>query len=286
MTLLLQLRSFDFVVSALFLFRLVPYYDDADVMNQASSLLIRGGDHASLSWDPSQLLPAAPANKFTLNIVMYSLPNPQTDSPSLWSNSSALALNIQNLGSVDVEIPTEQLSPLTDPGSQSPYSLVMFKVVFVPSPSSSDKYISSLGEASQSATTSAGLWSNIFFLVVRDESDYCDSWSTANDGDPSSYSPLLSGDCEGCVPSCPCNELQASLPNSGFVSMETSPGMSVLNRYLFPDSSACFTSAEPRFARLHRLPCNPQIHVVQNQIWCYNCSERNVLAADIVYYGT
>ena len=218
-------------------------------MKSDTNLLVQGGDTVSLTWNPAHLLSFAPANSFTVNVVMYLLLDPQDDGPSHWTNTTTLLSDVSNLGTASLEVPANPLLPLTDPQEQSPYALLMFKLVFIPLLSSSNKYVAGLSSIDFYDTSeAAGLWSNVMFRTVREDEGYCSGWSSIEGG--GSFVPFVAGDCDGCVSSCPCNMLQASTPNSGFVSLATSEGSTVLGQFLHPQASACYASMETRYSNL------------------------------------
>ena len=205
----------------------------------------------TLTWNSTQLLPMAPSNNLTVEIMMYQLPDPHEDSPTYWSLAinGTLLSSKDNSGSATVELPPNSILPLSDPLEQSPYTLTLFKLVFVPSASSTNKYISGLSDLYLSGGgghTPSSLWSHLMFLQEREDSNYCTRWSSEGDEGGGAFSPYPSGNCVNCVPSCPCNTQQASLPNSGFLSIDA-PGLTTLNRFLHPESSSCFTSIETRY---------------------------------------
>lgn len=212
---------------------IVPYRDGANVMNTNDNLLLRNGSSFTLLWDPSQLLPAAPTNSYLINVALYQLITPMDDSPAYWSNGTTVSSEVFNEGQTTIDILTGPLLPSVD--STSPYEIVLFKLIFVPTISSSNKYITGLSSIVNIYDTdeSAGLWSHPMVLVVRDDQEYCDHWVN---------SAMHGAVCDECLPSCPCNVMQAMVPNSGFMLTSSTPGAGILNRFLHPQAKACFTS--------------------------------------------
>ena len=102
----------------------------------------------------------------------------------------------------------------------------------------------------QETSEQPGLYSHVMFLQVREEEGYCNEWNHTVSVLGDTLSAMLSDGCEDCFPSCPCNEEQAGIPNSGFVSLAISPGMSIVNQFLYPDATVCYTSVQSRHVNI------------------------------------
>ena len=102
----------------------------------------------------------------------------------------------------------------------------------------------------QETSEQPGLYSHVMFLQVREEEGYCEEWNHTVSVWGDTLPAMLSDGCEDCFPSCPCNEEQAGIPNSGFVSLAISPGMSIVNQFLYPDATVCYTSVQSRHVNI------------------------------------
>ncbi len=207
-------------------------------MKSDTNLIIRDGDTVTLNWNPIHYFPTAPTQDFTVNIIMYYLPDAQNDSPSHWySTATVLLTNTPNDGVATVNIPVKPHPSVMN--QSSPYTLLLFKAEFVPASFSSNKYISSLLNFESQVET----WSNVMIYVVKNDSNYCSEW--INDDNNNEDECVFMSD-DDCVSSCPCNFAQATIPNSGFVAITTSPGLAALYHFLHPQSLTCFASVETR----------------------------------------
>ena len=217
-----------------------PHYELADVTTTTNDLLIKNGDIVTLNWISNSFFPQASDDAITVDIVMYKL----TVHSNMLSNiNGVLSANIENTGSTSVNITNTDLESLNVNYFTSPYSVVMMKVV-VHSSTSFDNYWKALLDLQSSDYSEmAGRWTHVLFIkdkTVND--DYCKTWSMSD----SMYFNFLepgNGNCEDCISACPCNVLQAELPNSGF-EQTTGTGLRIIDQFIHTGASVCYTSSE------------------------------------------
>ena len=184
--------------------------------------LVQANISVLLQWHSDSIFPLAPTNSYTVDIEVHRL-------HSSWN--TILLPDQNNTGSVNVTISSE--APNT-------FIPIAFKVVANVSQSSEDdSYVMALKEIynSQSGniSTTAGRWSHVIvWRATSINNTYCNNWKKS---DPWGDVNVVGGE----FPACPCNVLQAELPNSNFKQNE-SPGRRLLDQFLHSNISRCYVS--------------------------------------------
>lgn len=202
------------------------FTDLADVLMVTNDyqFLIQTNISVLLQWDSDSIFPLAPTNSYTVDIEVHGL-------HSSWN--TILLPDQNNTGSVNITISSEAPAP-------NNFIPIAFKVVANVSQSSeNDSYVMALKEIYNSQngnmSTIAGRWSHVIvWRTTSINNTYCNSWKNSD----------LWGDANiigGEFPACPCNVLQAELPNSNF-ERNISPGRRLLDQFLHNNISRCYVS--------------------------------------------
>ena len=155
--------------------------------------------------------------------------------------------NLSNDGSASIRIPSIESSSTFNELNSS-YSLIVIQVVVnTYSTNSNNQYWKALKELQQTTDTHAavGRWTHVLFrrhvrlsrrVQARGFSDnvLCSNWLSSN---RSHFSLDFTNDLDPC----PCNRLQAQLPQSGFTQRIT-PGKKIIDQFLFGSTTTCYES--------------------------------------------
>ena len=221
-----------------------PYYEVADVTTATNDLLIKNGDTVTLNWISNSFFPQASNNAITVDVVMYKLlVHPHPYNIILSKNNSLLSTNVENTGSTSVNITDIAPESLNGNYFTSPYSVLMMKVVVNSSTSFNNYWKALLTLQSSVNNEVAGRWTHVLFIKDKTvDDDYCKTWSMSDSFFFKFLEPGNSS-CEDCISACPCNVLQAELPNSGF-EQTTGTGLRIIDKFIHTGASVCYTSSE------------------------------------------
>ena len=155
--------------------------------------------------------------------------------------------NLSNDGSASIRIPSIESSSTFNEFNSS-YSLIVIQVAVNTSSTSNNQYWKALKALEQTTDThfTVGRSTHVLFrrhvilssrvLAARGDSDdvLCSNWLSS---DRSHFSLDFTNDLDPC----PCNRLQAQLPQSGFTQRIT-PGKKIIDQFLFGSNTACYES--------------------------------------------
>ena len=153
--------------------------------------------------------------------------------------------NLSNDGSASIRIPPI-VSSSTFNEFNSSYSLIVIQIAVSTSSASNNQYWKALKELQTTDTRfTVGRWTHVLFRrhvrlnrLQRAQSDsdnvLCSNWLSS---DRSHFSLDFTNDLDPC----PCNRLQAQLPQSGFTQRIT-PGKKIIDQFLFGSTTTCYES--------------------------------------------
>ena len=157
--------------------------------------------------------------------------------------------DLSNDGSAKIRIPSS-LSSSTFNEFNSSYSLIVIQIAVSTSSASNNQYWKALKELEQTTDTrvTVGRWTHVLFrrrvrlenrvLQTQIDDVLCSKWL-------SSSGSHFSLDFTNDLDPCPCNRLQAQLPQSGFTQRIT-PGKKIIDEFLFGSTTACYESRNPK----------------------------------------
>ena len=154
--------------------------------------------------------------------------------------------NLSNDGSASIRIPSIESSSTFNEFNSS-YSLIVIQVAVSTSSASNNQYWKALRALEQTTDTrfTVGRSTHVLFrrhvilsrrVLAQGDSDdvLCSNWLSS---DRSHFSLDFTNDLDPC----PCNRLQAQLPQSGFTQRIT-PGKKIIDQFLFRSNTTCYES--------------------------------------------
>ena len=154
--------------------------------------------------------------------------------------------NLSNDGSASIRIPSIESSSTFNEFNSS-YSLIVIQVaVNTSSANNNNQYWKALKKLQQTTEThvAVGRWTHVLFrrharlmnrrLRAQTDGVLCSNWLRSN---RSHFSLDFTDDLDPC----PCNRLQAQLPQSGFTQRIT-PGKKIIDQFLFGSTTTCYES--------------------------------------------
>ena len=212
----------------------VPFTSHHKVNIAADSLLVEPGSELILNWPPNDVTPPDSSSNTTVNIALHLITSNGIEEMAM------LATDVSNSGSVRITVPLLNATGFVPAIIQ--VALSNFHDINTPAPS---------------------VWSMVvYYGSLKPSRQLCIDWSYETDEREAETSAIDS------LINCPCTELQAQAPNSGFKQQ--------LNTYLsFQNAGAnvCYyQSAIKRYNyRLCATYCNVTIvHSTSARQCCYN----------------
>ena len=170
------------------------------------SLLLRPSTTFMVTWDPQMVLPLQDPASYRVDIGLYRLNLNAGEGVEL----SSLASNVENSGRRDVTIPTifDNLSGVRMQTDAYPVAIRVTVASAAPEFLSKRQVDATLSQKLTGERLKVNIWTGVAYYT-RTPSERCNEWSRRQ--------PLDIGDSiNRRLPSCPCTEAQANLPNSGF----------------------------------------------------------------------
>ena len=228
------------------------YSDIADVTVDPKDLIVSPRQKLNINWVTSSLLPTADSD-INVDIILHEAAV-SFNKTVRWIGEYVVGRDLSNDGSAVITIPQQLLrSSSSFDEFNSSYSLIVIQIAVSTSSMSSNRYWMALKELKQTIDThvTVGRWTHVLFKRYandvprsyrrRIDSFLCSNWLKSS----SSHFLPDSNDLDPC----PCNRLQAELPQSGFTPRIT-PGKKIIDEFLHGNDVVCY---EPRSTKLVKI---------------------------------
>ena len=236
-----------FVIFSWIIFSTEHYSDLADVTLDPRYLIISPRQQLNINWITSSLLPTADSD-INVDIILHEAAV-SFNKTVRWIGKYMIRSDDSNDGIATVTIPPRLSRSSSFDEFNSSYSLIVIQIAVSTSSTSNNQYWKALKELKQTINTNVtvGRWTHVLFrryandvphsYIRRIDSFLCSNWLNSI----SSHFSLDSNDLDPC----PCNRLQAELPQSGFTPRIT-PGKKIIDEFLHGNGIICYESKNPK----------------------------------------
>ena len=222
------------------------YSDLADVTLDPRHLIVSPRQQLNINWTSSSLLPTADSD-INVDIILHEAAV-SFNKTVRWIGEYVVRSDLSNDGSAVITIPSRlSRSSSSFDEFNSSYSLIVIQIAVSTSSASNNQYWRAFNRLVQTTDThvTVGRWTHVLFrryandvpVRRRIDSFLCSNWLNSNSSHFSLDSNLLDP--------CPCNRLQAELPQSGFTPMIT-PGKKIIDEFLYGSATICYESKNPK----------------------------------------
>ena len=235
------------------IYLLTEHYSDlADVTVDPKDLIVSPRQKLNINWITSSLLLTADSD-INVDIILHEA-TVSFNKTVRWIGKYMIRSDVSNDGIATITIPPRlSRSSSSFDEFNSSYSLIVIQIAVSTSSMSNNQYWRALKELEQTTDrhVTVGRWTHVLFRRYandvprsyrrRIDNFLCSNWLNSN----SSHFLQDSNDLDPC----PCNRLQAELPQSGFTPRIT-PGKKIIDEFLHGNEIVCY---EPRSTKLVKI---------------------------------